>query len=137
MSPYKCSKCDGSEYRVWGKKNPQAYCLACHRESGRRAYAKSATPQWKYNLRERYGLTIQEYEDLFRVQAGRCAICRDIPEGGRRLCVDHNHATGEIRGLLCDSCNIGLSKYRDDPKILDAAIAYIEIHRAALKAVGE
>lgn len=75
------------------------------------------------NLQRRYGITAWEYERHVVAQGGRCAICRQIPEG--RLVVDHDHATGRRRGLLCDACNKGLGYFRDDPQRLEWAIVYL------------
>lgn len=58
-------------------------------------------------------------------QGGRCAICRREPEQGRRLAVDHDHATGEVRGLLCKACNTALGMFRDDVASLARAIGYL------------
>ena len=61
---------------------------------------------------------------------GGCAICGARQGLGgrndRRLAVDHNHTTGKVRGLLCDSCNHGLGKFKDDKRLLKIAIAYLE-----------
>lgn len=58
------------------------------------------------HLRNRYGLSEQDYADMFRSQRGRCAVCRQ-PENHpkRKLAVDHDHKTGKVRGLLCMTCN--------------------------------
>lgn len=75
--------------------------------------------------RERkYGLTHDEYLTLLEAQGGVCAIC-----GGttlHALSVDHDHGTGQVRGLLCDRCNPMLGYARDDIAVLQAAIAYLE-----------
>jgi hypothetical protein len=73
-----------------------------------------------------YGLTPEEYGALLEAQDNRCAICRtDTPNGKGSWHVDHNHATGQIRGLLCNDCNLGLGKFADDSDRLRAAIAYL------------
>lgn len=79
-----------------------------------------------------YGLSHDEYTAMVEVQDGRCAICRQEPvrksQYGTRypLHVDHDHTTGQVRGLLCFSCNAGLGKFRDDPERLRAAASYLE-----------
>jgi hypothetical protein len=55
-------------------------------------------------------------------QKGRCLVCRHKP---KKLVVDHDHTTGHIRGLLCDPCNQGIGFLREDPKLLERAIAYL------------
>jgi Recombination endonuclease VII len=71
----------------------------------------------------RYGISPAEYDALLAKQNGACAICRRRPKG--RLCVDHCHVTGRIRGLLCHSCNLALGYLRDDQASLIAAVAYL------------
>src|SRR5262245_1472158 len=74
-------------------------------------------------LRRRYGLSAAEYEALLDKQGGVCAICRKRSK--ERLCVDHCHLTGTIRGLLCRKCNTALGYLKDDQASLVAALAYL------------
>jgi hypothetical protein len=71
------------------------------------------------------GITEARYQKILSRQEGRCAICGDLANG-MSLCVDHNHNTGEIRGLLCHACNVGIGKFDDDPNFLRRAIKYLE-----------
>lgn len=76
-----------------------------------------------------YGLDPDLIEDHFRSHGGLCDICGHHPAERHlkmnRLVIDHDHRTGQFRGLLCSSCNTGLGLMQDDPEILDAAIAYL------------
>lgn len=90
---------------------------------------RKANPGWKgrqrrAELMRRYGITLEDYNDLFDRQRGVCAICDEFSK--RRLSVDHCHATNRNRGLLCDNCNLGLGKFRDNPFLLRRAAKYIE-----------
>ena len=81
----------------------------------------------------RYGLSIEDYNALLEAQGGLCAICgqaETMKRGGVTwdLSVDHDHDTGVVRGLLCIACNHGLGRFRDDPRLLEAAIAYLRRH---------
>lgn len=82
-----------------------------------------------YNLWATYGLTDADYDQMLEEQGSRCAICRRTPaeahRDGSRLRVDHDHATGEVRGLLCVSCNSGIGQLGDDAGRLRAAIEYL------------
>lgn len=101
------------------------YCRKCN---NRRA---KASPNYKKNIRKaqlkkNYKLTPEQYDAIFAIQNGVCAICNQ-PESGKReyLCVDHDHDTKKVRGLLCHDCNLGLGKFKDDPAILNKAIWYL------------
>lgn len=66
---------------------------------------------------------------MFKAQGGVCAVCEQPQLGDiKNLAVDHNHETGEVRGLLCNRCNPALA-ILDDPAWLAAALAYVEAHR--------
>jgi len=71
------------------------------------------------------GVTERQYQRQLRNQRGMCAICNSLPNG-TSLCVDHDHMTGKIRGLLCHACNIGIAKFDDDPNVMRRAIIYLE-----------
>ena len=76
------------------------------------------------SMKRKYGITLKEYSKLLIAQNGTCAICGH-PPNGKHLAVDHDHITGKVRGLLCDSCNPMLGYARDDRKILASAIDYL------------
>jgi hypothetical protein len=99
-----------------------------------RSYAKTPKGQlnqWKGNL-SKYGLTPATYLAIHDIQDGLCAICgkpeTKIGRGGevKRLAVDHDHQTGQVRGLLCNTCNIGVGHFLDDPALMRTAADYIE-----------
>src|SRR5262245_48923614 len=75
----------------------------------------------------RYGLTPADYHRMQQQQGGVCAICR---KPGRRLVIDHCHATKIVRHLLCRKCNTGLGQFDDDLALLRAAAAYLKAFRA-------
>ena len=86
--------------------------------------------RWKRQLRKMYGLTIEEYEAMLRTQQGRCASCNDALTDklhGRHI--DHCHATGKVRGILCGGCNIALGHAKDDVERLKSLIRYLEKSR--------
>ena len=73
----------------------------------------------------RYDLTPDEYRQLYLMQHGSCAICDEPTVQATGLVVDHNHDSGEVRGLLCQRCNLGLGHFLDDPVKLARAIKYL------------
>lgn len=83
--------------------------------------------QKNYKLFYKYGITIDIYNDLLNKQNHACKICKKTQlESKEVLHVDHNHKTGDIRGLLCRDCNLILGFARDDKTILKAAIEYLK-----------
>jgi hypothetical protein len=79
----------------------------------------------------KYEITEAEYLAMATMQAGGCAICGRKSIGGKSqrikyLSVDHCHSTGQVRGLLCHSCNTGLGMFGDSPERMRLAIAYLE-----------
>lgn len=86
-------------------------------------------------LRKLYGISLSDYEMILILQDGGCAICRATHAGrrnsGKWLHVDHDHETGQVRGLLCNTCNVALGAMRDDEKRLEAAAEYLRQTRAA------
>lgn len=76
------------------------------------------------NLKQNYGLTVDRYNEIMTAQDGRCGICREEFTG--RPHVDHDHATGQVRGILCFTCNTALGKFKDSVELLRSAISYLE-----------
>ena len=80
----------------------------------------------KRKLERTYGIDL-DYEKLFQDQNGCCAICgRSYTEFQRPLCVDHDHDTGEVRGLLCSPCNVAIGLLRSNTDVLLQAIRYLK-----------
>lgn len=77
-------------------------------------------------LKYTYGITLVEYNEILAKQNLVCAICRKECMTGKNLCVDHNHNSNEIRGLLCDKCNKGLGCFDDNIELFKQAIKYLE-----------
>jgi hypothetical protein len=81
----------------------------------------------KHLLKKKYGISIEQYDQMLADQDHRCALCLSSEHDARggRLAVDHDHATGVVRGLLCGPCNTGLGKLGDSVDGLRRAIAYL------------
>jgi len=73
-----------------------------------------------------YGLNDVALARLFASQDGRCAICQRALKFDGKWAVDHNHATGQVRGMLCYPCNVSLGQFQDSPAMLMRAIDYLE-----------
>lgn len=139
----------GEEKRV--KSGLTARCISCIKDYGRRWHkqwyksggAEERKEYYKKNRVEfghactvrlrkhRYGVTKEEYDAMYAAQEGLCAICRQ-PENWKTkygvvmdLCVDHDHDTGKVRGLLCNRCNLGIKRFERDVEWLKKAIVYL------------
>lgn len=87
------------------------------------------TPKYrKYGLKHRHGLTVEQYDAMLKAQNGVCAVCLEPPTTGhnKRLHVDHDHATGKVRGLLCMHCNWAISRLDNHDGWAARAEAYLK-----------
>jgi len=106
-------------------------CKSCLRDSQRRYRAERPDYHHGRNLKQRYGISVDEYETLIANQNSTCPICEvEIPDTigykeKRAAVVDHNHETGEVRGILCSSCNLVLGYARENTHTLYKAIVYL------------
>jgi hypothetical protein len=82
------------------------------------------------HLEYKYGITQQDYENMLEEQNHKCGICgiHEKHAENSRLCVDHNHKTNVIRGLLCKKCNQAIGLLQDNADFCDAAGRYIRLH---------
>lgn len=127
-----CTKCGDTFDQLagdyWKKKGER--CPRCVREVDRDRIRADSLER---NCR-RHGITVEDYSRLLARQGGGCAICSARPEprgeGRHRpndvLHVDHDHATGRVRGLLCHGCNCAIGFMEDDTDRLLAAVAYLK-----------
>lgn len=101
--------------------NPGPRC-ATHWRAERK---RRATESHARRVNAVYGLQPGQYEQLFEGQGRHCAICLRANGKTKRLAVDHNHKTGEVRGLLCGPCNSMLAHARDEPDMFHRARHYL------------
>lgn len=108
-------KCRGCEREYQPSSGPQRYCdTDCKRNS---------------RIAAKYGMSLVEFNAMLDLQSGVCALCGSTSRGFRTrpgLVVDHCHATGKVRGLLCGDCNTALGRFNDDPALLRRALDYLE-----------
>ena len=140
-----CTKCetekDEHQFRNRGN-GLHSWCRECEKEANKARYIPRPKRERvvrsdkeislgakKRMLKHRYGITIEEYEAMYEIQNGVCAICEnEFKLGGHKgLYVDHDHSTGEVRGLLCSSCNSAIGKLRESKIIIENAIKYLNL----------
>jgi hypothetical protein len=137
----KCTAAHGEELKQQ-RNNPGPRRCACGAEVTTRvgtpvcpACRKDPRPDAQVRERARtlrsYGLTEADWQRLIVRQRDRCAICSTRKPGGRgeRWHIDHDHVTGQVRGLLCHRCNMGIGFFLDDAEIIKAAARYVTKHR--------
>ena len=106
-------------------------CRAC-RSAYKKAYALAHPEKHRLKARKnhmkKYGITPEDYNRMFEEQGGKCAICETHQSNfNRSLAIDHCHANGKVRMLLCTNCNSLLGMAKDDPNILEKAKAYLTL----------
>jgi hypothetical protein len=89
---------------------------------------ETANPNW---LKHKYSLTPEDFKKLLRAQNNCCRICKDDIRGRSKggylkANIDHDHVTKVVRGLLCARCNMGLGHFKDEIRLLAAAIVYLQ-----------
>jgi len=112
---------------------PSSYsyeCKACTIERTTNYNKRNSNSVRSQYLKRNYGLTFEEFDSMLTKQDNCCAICKGKEPYGRhkRFTVDHNHKTGEVRGLLCNRCNTALGLVGDNIHTLKSMIQYLESH---------
>ena len=127
-----CFKCDTtkprSEFNKHSRKKDglQTQCRSCH--NAQKKVWDDENPERKKNnyLMRTYGITLGDYNDMFDEQQGFCAVCGVHQTAiEKSLVVDHCHSTGEVRGLLCNDCNMAIGKLGDNEEGLMKALTYL------------
>lgn len=129
-----CSECE--QFKPWSEFHKRrdlstghaSHCKSCRKERTRRDTENGSIRNRE--LGRKYGISLDEYSELVETQNDRCAICGTKDKGTARgkfryWSVDHDHATGKIRGLLCQQCNTMLGMAGDSIAILEKAIEYL------------
>jgi len=133
-----CSKCgivkelDQFNKRAASKDGYTARCTTCINTKALKTRTERPDSTRGNNLKQRFNMSIAEYNEIFLKQKGKCAICElaetsvDSKGNIKWLSVDHHHGNGDIRGLLCNSCNTGIGLLQDSAKIMYSAINYLK-----------
>jgi hypothetical protein len=115
-----CSTC-GIPTHNWGK-----LCSRCYRD--RKVVSEPGYLDRKNyeRIEKRFGITEEKYNLLLSSQENKCKICGGVNKSGRKLYIDHNHSTGEVRGLLCHNCNFLIGHCKENIEVLEKSIAYLQ-----------
>jgi hypothetical protein len=120
-------------YQKWCKPCSSAYKKEYYQKHGAKVREARRVYRLQHGLRQDlkkcYNITPRQYYAMLEAQGGLCAICGTIGDGDSRLTVDHDHATGVIRALLCGSCNRGIGQFKDDAARLLLAADYLRKHQ--------
>ena len=120
-----CKPCRNAYKADWNRRHPEKYQATVDRGAATRA---------RYELRRRASKAGQDpdfIEAYLKEHDGRCEICGRVPgDDERALHIDHDHKTGRFRGLVCNNCNGGLGRFKDNPEFLLAAADYLRSHTA-------
>ena len=103
--------------------NYNGMCVECKKISDKPSNIKANK---KYNIKAKYGLTMEQVNSMKTLQNHKCAICEDHFDNEYKTQIDHCHQTGKVRGLLCINCNWLLGKSQDNPELLRKAANYLE-----------
>jgi hypothetical protein len=127
-----CTRCktekeiDKFPNQAKGKNGKASECQKCYSERNAIWKTKNADQLKKYKWKFNFNLTPEDYNKMFEDQHGCCAVCkRHQCNFTRRLCVDHCHITGKVRGLLCGGCNTAQGLLKEDIDIIDSLKEYI------------
>lgn len=120
-----CKPCNCLKMRIWSAANKDIVSAY-----NRRRVIKDPLVHRRNKLRRKYNITVEQFAELNNLQNGRCAVCRRR-EKRRPLSVDHCHATGRVRGLLCSNCNTALGLLRDSTRVIALALQYLQLSKRA------
>lgn len=104
--------------RRWNAR--MSYCKDCNRERVEEWHVKNPEKKNLYNVKRKYGLSSEDFQNLYETQDGKCALC----DKEKKLVVDHCHGTGKVRGLLCIRCNTALGCFENG--LVDKVVEYLE-----------
>ena len=118
---YRCKGCASEHHKEYNKLHP-------NKKRGPNRYKGMTGAQYARLWRlKRYGISLAQFDAMLEAQDGKCAVCGSTSPGGKhgRFAVDHNHATGVVRGLLCWMCNAAIGMLRDSPDAAAGAARYL------------
>lgn len=129
----KCTKCDvEKELKDFWKdvtkpSGRHSQCIGCARHTRKKNYCPKRSKRWA--LKQKYDMTLEDYDFMFIKQGGVCKVCKDPERSKDRLCVDHCHTTGNVRSLLCSGCNKAFGLLDENVDYMSRLIHYKRNHK--------
>lgn len=127
-----CKSCHGANAKARREADPFFREKAKGYMQKFRSQDKNKSSERSSRYKQKYGITLEEYEVLLEQQHNKCFICDTEHADSKPLYVDHCHKTGTVRKLLCQHCNTGLGMFRDNPELLTKAADYLKEHNGNL-----
>ncbi len=119
MKTRTCKDCGADSKRPAPHPGPRC---ATHHRGRKKALKRAAHARW---IEKTYGITSEQYWAIYEAQGGTCYICQRATGATKLLAVDHDHATGYVRGLLCGPDNQLIGRLRDNPDALLRGVEYL------------
>ncbi len=131
-----CKPCVNAKNNEWRKAN-KGKVAECKRRYAMRNWeairkhqreymeahkVEAAEYRRRWNLAKRYGITLEQYADMWDRQGGLCGVCR---LNRKKMVVDHDHDTGKVRGILCQRCNVSIGGLGDNVDGVMRAVRYL------------
>jgi hypothetical protein len=131
MSTKLCTKCNTAKPNTdfyFQKKRGylSGYCKPCSKNCVIEYHKNNRKKHKLYSIKKKYGLNENEYNNFLKKYKNKCAVCLT---NKTKLCVDHCHKSGKIRGILCTNCNVALGQVNDSIKILSKLINYLNEYK--------
>lgn len=124
-----CKKCGVN--LVYLKAKYPSYCLECKNLVNREVYNKKSHLDRKFlNAKRNFKLNKDDFIELIKKE--KCEICGKKIQG-KDLKIDHDHKTNQVRGILCNECNLGIAYFKENPNLFKKAMHYLAFHRTQKK----
>jgi hypothetical protein len=128
---YQCKACKGAYQKAWADANPDKV----HATRRTKPHVERLSARRRALIK--IGWTLERFEEMWERQQGKCCLCGVLlvlqdsrnSRSATTACADHDHETGQPRGILCHLCNAGIGLLRDDPALIAKALAYLQSHR--------
>jgi hypothetical protein len=125
------NRCDGRKHN-----RPRSYCRECYavymkdwrKKSREKDLIQYRKKEKEFNIKTNYGISLTDYNQMVESQDGKCYICGINKDSlTRKLAVDHNEKTGQVRALLCTNCNTALGLFKENTVSMFRAIEYLKV----------